>query len=63
MMDDACEVCGASLMNGVTLYRQTPPGVMPTSWRCRAHNAQPLDDETQRLVDAIEEGRDAPGAT
>lgn len=47
-----CEICGATPSTKVTLYRQNALGEVGV-WRCGEHNEKPLDPETQRLVDTI----------
>ena len=57
MADDlACEVCGAKLRDGVSLYRQNAKG-QPGIWRCDIHIAKEIDPVVAEIVEIIENGR------
>lgn len=49
-----CRVCNLGPMEGVTVYRENPPGEMPAVWACKEHRTVPVDPEDQRLIDVLE---------
>lgn len=49
----ACEICGRTVQQGYTLYRQNATGVTGI-WRCAAHNKKPVEQDVKEIVDAVE---------
>lgn len=52
-----CEICGASVANGATLYRVNPKGQRGI-WRCIVHMDKMPDPELRRVVEIVEDARD-----
>lgn len=51
-----CEICGASVAKGASLYRNNPKG-RPAQWRCFPHMDKLPPKDVVELVDIIEDGQ------
>lgn len=57
MTEPKCEICGASVARGATVYRNNPKGEK-AEWRCFPHLDRLPPKDVVELATVIEDGRD-----